>query len=299
MRSIDSRGSGPAVALTGEPEIGKTSLLDALRERADALGLPVFRASSAEFERVALFGIFVDAFDDYLGSLNQRRFEQLAANELAELAEVFPSLAELSEDRRRALPDERYRAHRAVGALLELLSQRGPLVLILDDLQWAGDASIEPLTHPLHRRPKGGLLFALAFRKSQTPPTLLAALDRDAELVELAALSAADADDLLGQELGVEARAGLLRESGATPSTSKSCCAQSATTGPTLPRPERWGTTSPPRSPPRSNRSWGDWIRSAAACSRARRWWAIPSILSWRGSRRTATRPRRSGRSTT
>src|SRR3954453_11672449 len=77
-------GSAQALALTGEPGIGKTSLLDALRERADARALPVFHARSAEFEREAPFGVFVDALDDYLGSLNQRRFDQLAAGDLAE-----------------------------------------------------------------------------------------------------------------------------------------------------------------------------------------------------------------------
>lgn len=210
-------GSACVFALTGEPGIGKTSLLDAVRERADARALPVFHASSAEFEREAPFGVFVDALDDYLGSLNRRRFEQLTTGDVTELAGVFPSLAELFENGGPALPDERYRAHRAVGALLELLAQRGPLVLILDDLQWAGDASIELLTHLLRRRPKGGLLLALAFRESQAPPRLLAALDRDEGLVELRPLSSADADGLLGNTLAPDARANLLRESGGNP----------------------------------------------------------------------------------
>ena len=210
-------GGACVLALTGEPGIGKSSLLDALRERAEGRDLPVFQARCTEFGREAPFGVFVDALDDYLGTINHRRFGQLGEAEVAELAEVFPSLAALSESPRRPLlPDERYRAHRAVAALLELLCQSGPLVLILDDLQWAGDASIELLAHLLRRRPKGGLLLAFAFRKSQAPPVLLAALGHDAT-VELQPLSVTDADDLLGEGLTAEARAALLRDSGGNP----------------------------------------------------------------------------------
>jgi DNA-binding CsgD family transcriptional regulator len=210
-------GGARVLALTGEPGIGKTSLLDELRGRAEGRDFPVFHARSAEFEREPPFGIFVDALDDYLGSLNPRRFEQLSAPDAAELAGVFPSLAELSEASGLALPDERYRAHRAVGGLLELLSQRGPLVLILDDLQWAGDASIELLTHLLRRRPRGALLLALAFRKPDAPSRVVAALDPGTELVELHPLEAEDAKDLLGDEIAADARANLFRESGGNP----------------------------------------------------------------------------------
>src|SRR3954453_4606660 len=117
-----SSASACVIALTGEPGIGKTSLLEELRSRAEGRDVPVLHARSAEFEHEAPFGVFVDALDDFLGSLNPRRFDQLGAGELAELAAVFPSLAELADARAEALPDERYRAHRAVGSLLELLS---------------------------------------------------------------------------------------------------------------------------------------------------------------------------------
>ena len=136
-----------------------------------------------------------------------------------ELASVFPSLAELAEDPAGGLPDERYRSHRAVGALLELLGGRRPLVLVLDDVHWADDASIELLSHLLRRRPRGRLLLALAYRKHQAPPRLVAALEAadDGELLELRPLSPAEADELLGESLPTAARAELHRESGGNP----------------------------------------------------------------------------------
>ena len=44
---------------------------------------------------------------------------------------------------RRASGDERHRTHRAVRRLLELLAEREPLVLVLDDLHWSDGASVE------------------------------------------------------------------------------------------------------------------------------------------------------------
>ena len=54
-------------------------------------------------------------------------------------------------DARRSVADERYRAHRAVRRLLELLAAERPLVLVLDDLHWSDGASIELLGALLRR----------------------------------------------------------------------------------------------------------------------------------------------------
>jgi AAA ATPase-like protein len=54
-----------------------------------------------------------------------------------------------------ALHDERHRAHRAVRFLIEQLAASRPVVVALDDLHWADDASLELVAHLL-RRPCGG-----------------------------------------------------------------------------------------------------------------------------------------------
>ena len=68
------------------------------------------------------------------------------------------------------LQDERYRAHRAVRALLVALAARRPLVVALDDLHWADDASLELVAHLLRRPPRARILCALAFREGQLAP---------------------------------------------------------------------------------------------------------------------------------
>lgn len=219
-RTLDelSGGAASVLAIRGEPGIGKTALLEALRERAEARELLVLGGRAAEFEPGLPFAVFVDALDDYLGALNPRRFAPLDRSSMTELASVFPSLTELVEERPLGLPDERYRSHRAVSAILELLAERRPLVLVLDDVQWADDASVELLSHLVRRRTRAAVLLAVAYRTHQEPPGLSAALRSSVhELIHLRPLSHAEVDELIGEAVPAHARGDVHRESGGNP----------------------------------------------------------------------------------
>jgi ATP/maltotriose-dependent transcriptional regulator MalT len=215
-------GSPDAVALLGEPGIGKTRLLRELLLRAEQRGSLVLSGSASELERDLPFSAFVDALDDYLESLDQDRFSGLDDGVQTELAHVFPSLASLDRGRKVALQHERYRSHRAVRALLELLAEKAPLVLVLDDFHWADSASVELLGALLRRPPAAAVLTALALRSRPPSERLAAALDsahRAGALtrIELGTLSAGEARDLLGETVAEAEADALYRESGGNP----------------------------------------------------------------------------------
>ena len=148
------RMTAGVVQIAGEQGIGKTRLIAELCAEAEQHRYLVFTGRAAEFERGEAFGVFVDALDDYLASLDRHELESLDL-ELDELACVFPSLARLIDDPPVALPAERYRAHRAVRRLLDGLAGRRPLVLAVDDLHWADTASMELISYLLRRPPRG------------------------------------------------------------------------------------------------------------------------------------------------
>src|SRR5262245_29147355 len=161
------RGRPGAVALLGEPGIGKTRLLRELTVRAERRAYLVLSGSASELERDLPFSAFVDALDEYVESLGPNRLSALDDDVQAELAHVFPSLSSLAESRKVTLQHERYRSHRAVRALLEQLAERAPLVLVLDDFHWADSASVELLGALLRRPPSAAVLIALALRPRQ------------------------------------------------------------------------------------------------------------------------------------
>jgi DNA-binding NarL/FixJ family response regulator len=181
---FDSLSGEPgAIALSGEPGIGKTRLLGELCERADERGHLVLSGRGAEFERELPFGAFADALDDYLAAQGAQHFDVLGGERLGELAQVFPSFSGLGEAP-KGPQDERYRTHAAVRELLTLLSADQTLTLALDDLHWVDTASVELVGHLLRRPPDGPVCLLLAHRTGQLGPQLAAALD-DAEREEL------------------------------------------------------------------------------------------------------------------
>ena len=223
-RALDEldRGSAGAIEVSGEPGIGKTRLLRELSARAEARGHLVLGGSASELEHDLPFSVFVDALDEYLRGLDAEHLAELDDQVRAELAHVFPSLWPLAEDREVAPQHERYRSHRAVRDLLERLAGPNPLVLVLDDVQWADAASIELLGALLRRPPASPVLTALAMRPQPTRERLSAAVaraDRDGVLtrIELGPLTRADAGAFLGPGIDAARTSSLHETSGGNP----------------------------------------------------------------------------------
>jgi DNA-binding CsgD family transcriptional regulator len=217
-------GSGrvQALAICGEPGIGKTRMLEELLALGEDAGQMALSGRAAQFERDIPFAIFVQALDGYLSSQDGRRFEPLGRDRLVELARIFPALSEFADPGRPAIQAERYRAHFAVSALLDRLARSQPLLLALDDLQWADDASLELASHLLRRPPAPSILIALSYRPGEAPARLTREVedavrsDRLAR-VNLVPLSEAEATSLCSDGASAEERARLLKESGGNP----------------------------------------------------------------------------------
>jgi DNA-binding CsgD family transcriptional regulator len=223
-RALDRLAAGGPAWLwaRGEPGIGKTRLLDELAARARERGHLVLSGRGAEFERDIPFGLWVDALDDHVDALGPDRVARLVGDRVAELSRVLPAVPAPAGAPAPTLHDERYRAHRAVRALLDALARGRPLVLVLDDVHWGDPASLELVAHVLRRPPRGAVLLALAFREGQVPTALLAALEaaeREGGAVELAPgpLTAEEAETLLGDAVAEAERGEAYRLSGGNP----------------------------------------------------------------------------------
>jgi len=216
-------GSPQIVFVTGEPGIGKTTLLTELLRLGELRGCLALKGNAAEFERELPFGLVVDTLDEYLESLDPYAFHQLATEDLGELAGVFPALQSL--DPGSAEPStaaERYRAHRAVRGLIERLAVKQPLVLVLDDLHWADGASLELTSHLLRRPPRARVVVAFALRRGQEDRAIESEIESairrsdSVHRIELGPLAPADAEMLVDVSDSAE-RQLMYRASGGNP----------------------------------------------------------------------------------
>jgi DNA-binding NarL/FixJ family response regulator len=199
------------VVVSGEPGIGKTCLLAALRAEAEQRGCLTLHGAAAEFERELPFGLIVDALDEYLESLDPRAFSRLATEDLAELGGVFPALRSLAPGLGEpSSAAERFRAYRAVRKLTERLAVRQPLVLTLDDVHWADTATLELIAYLFRHPPHAAVMLAATFRTGQLDNGPAAVIERalsEVELmshVELGPLAAAEAEALVEVTNAVE-----------------------------------------------------------------------------------------------
>jgi ATP/maltotriose-dependent transcriptional regulator MalT len=214
-------GAVRILAVNGEAGIGKTRLLEELARQADERGWLVFEGRGSQFESELPFGVLLDACDDYLGSLDARTLERLVGEGLSELSMIFPALRESVFQPAELSADERHLVYRRMRELLDALGARKPVLVALDDIHWADEASVELLAFLLRRPPSRRVALALAYRRAQAPPHLAAAVDRVArdgnlEHIELGVLSPDEAGGLLA-DLPAEQRDQVYRQAGGNP----------------------------------------------------------------------------------
>ncbi len=73
------------VALSGEPGIGKTRMLEELARRGEERGCVVLTGRGAELERDLPFGVWVDALDDHAAWRGPDRLARMLGDRVAEL----------------------------------------------------------------------------------------------------------------------------------------------------------------------------------------------------------------------
>ncbi len=173
-------GKAQAVVIEGEAGIGKTRLATEFVGWATAQGADVLRGHAFETGGRVPYQLLVDALRPRLEQENAPD-DLLADVWLAELARLFPDLQERYPDLSVPLTDDsavRTRLFEAVTHLVQALARRTPLVLLLDDVQWADVASLDLL-----------LYLARRFAEEATPLLLVLclrseALVKDAPLVK-------------------------------------------------------------------------------------------------------------------
>src|SRR5918992_4741715 len=177
-----ARGGRCLLIVRGEAGIGKTRLLGELRERAEAQRCVVLEGRATELEHDVPFVPVIDALEAQLP--NAATLAALGREGLGSLAEVLPGLAPAAA---RGSGTERWRLHRALGDLLELMAAGRPLLLLVDDMHWADPATRELLEHVVRRPPADSLLVAVGLRAGPEAERLLTA-QRSSGAVDLVCL---------------------------------------------------------------------------------------------------------------
>ncbi len=207
--------SGGIVTIVGEAGIGKTRLIaETLRTAADR-GAFTLELHATLLEQGLPFAAIGEMLRPLLRNAPERRLRQLPQFALAQIADLFPVLRERLPDLPE-LPDvpPEERRNRQIDGLCELalaLARTLPLVVALDDAQWADDATLATVGRLARQASRRALLLILAYRADELSDNpalhnLLRTLGRDMLLrpLVLGRLDTMAVAELLAGLAGVE-----------------------------------------------------------------------------------------------
>ena len=156
-------GEGRLLFVAGEAGIGKTRLLSAVAQHADAKGFATVRAAAFPGDVQSLAGLLLD----------------LASNLLPARDPVLSELGQSLTSRVRAIADAAGDAHHRRRVLVQDLTDLlvpvepgTPVLMILEDLHWADELSLDVLGRLAGRLAARPILVAGAYRSDELYPRL-------------------------------------------------------------------------------------------------------------------------------
>jgi tetratricopeptide (TPR) repeat protein len=205
--------------LYGEPGIGKTRLADELASRVKARGLQVLWGRCWEGDGAPAYWPWMQVIRSFLGAHYPERQTNLAVDSeipsdviyaLAQIVpELWPAHSILSPSPSDKLePDEaRFRLFDAVTNFLKLGARTCPILVVLDDLHDADEASLALLRF-MARELKGAAISIIAtyrdleVRRSPTLSTLIGKIGREARSIPVGGLNEAEVTKFVESRVG-------------------------------------------------------------------------------------------------
>jgi class 3 adenylate cyclase len=172
--SAAKQGQRQVVLLAGEPGIGKTRLGIEAARIAHREGAVVLFGSCDEDIGLP-YRPFVEALRHCVAHASDEVLKLHVREHQGELLRIAPDLAHrlpgVAPPRAAEPETERYLMFEAVTGLLAAASREGPMVLILDDLQWAGAPELLLLKHIVRSAIRLHLLVIGTYRDSELSRT--------------------------------------------------------------------------------------------------------------------------------
>ena len=158
-------GRGGLVLLRGPAGTGTTRTAHEAAARADRLGLLVLWGSCVEGSSGRPYDALAEALEEFGTGLDEGELAAQLGADAPALTRLAPrlgqALAELNPAAPLQAPDERLRLHAAVAGWLSRAARQQPLLLVVDDVQWADGDLLRLLDH-LGRRARRLPLLLLA-----------------------------------------------------------------------------------------------------------------------------------------
>jgi class 3 adenylate cyclase len=168
-------GLGSVAMVVGDAGIGKTRLLQEFATYARLRGAQVLWGAAYEGEARLPYGPFAEALQDYVSRTSVQTLRQAVTEGSSVLAPLAPELKaklpDLPEPPPVAAEAEAYRLFQEVTEFLKNASTSAPLLLVLEDLQWADKGSCSLLQHLARRLAGSRLLVAISCREAELEPS--------------------------------------------------------------------------------------------------------------------------------
>ncbi len=191
LRQVAERvatGSGQTVLVAGEAGIGKSRLVREFGERLGREGWVVQQGTCFERDRLLPYAPFLYALHALLTTLPPAEVERCLGPALPDLARLLPELGLPQAEMASAPEEEKRRIFYALGGVVPRLAARHPLLLVIEDLHWADDTSLELLAVLARRVPREPILLLGTYRDDEVGNGLgylLDELDRSRQAIKL------------------------------------------------------------------------------------------------------------------
>ena len=214
-------GEGSVVMLVGEPGIGKTATVREVESYARIRGAQVHWGLCHEASGAPPFWPWIQAGRTWGSASDVPSLRTELGADGAELTRLFPELREIGFGSAPPVddgPSAQFRLFSAFANFVRAMANRGPTVLVLDDLHWADRPTLQLLQHVARELGRMRVLIVGTYRDTELARThplseTLAALNREGAItrISLRGLTVAETHEYIKAATRVDPAAEVVR----------------------------------------------------------------------------------------